>query len=104
LPERNSNEPMQIGQVEKDPMNSVAAPTVASEARDPVGVSASGESEPSSREDPGAMLPLRCGFPASCTSTLPGGSAMGGALTLFRVLGIPVRVHASWLVIYGLIA
>jgi hypothetical protein len=29
---------------------------------------------------------------------------MGGALTLFRVLGIPVRVHASWLVIYGLIA
>jgi Zn-dependent protease len=29
---------------------------------------------------------------------------MGGALTLFRVYGIPVRVHASWLVIYGLIA
>lgn len=29
---------------------------------------------------------------------------MGSALTLFRVFGIPVRVHASWLVIYGLIA
>jgi Zn-dependent protease/predicted transcriptional regulator len=29
---------------------------------------------------------------------------MGGALTLFRVFGIPVRVHASWLIIYGLIA
>jgi Zn-dependent protease len=29
---------------------------------------------------------------------------MGGALTLFRILDIPVRVHASWLVIYGLIA
>jgi Zn-dependent protease/predicted transcriptional regulator len=29
---------------------------------------------------------------------------MGGTLTLFRVFGIPVRVHASWLVIYGLIA
>lgn len=29
---------------------------------------------------------------------------MGGALTLFRVFGIPVRLHASWFVIYGLIA
>jgi Zn-dependent protease/predicted transcriptional regulator len=29
---------------------------------------------------------------------------MGGALTLFRIAGIPVRVHVSWLVIYGLIA
>ena len=29
---------------------------------------------------------------------------MESALTLFRVFGIPVRVHASWLVIYGLIA
>jgi Zn-dependent protease/predicted transcriptional regulator len=29
---------------------------------------------------------------------------MGSALTLFRVFGIPVRVHASWLVIYSLIA
>ncbi|OGK97929.1 MAG: hypothetical protein A3I14_02825 [Candidatus Rokubacteria bacterium RIFCSPLOWO2_02_FULL_73_56] len=29
---------------------------------------------------------------------------MTGAVTLFRVVGIPVRVHASWLVIFGLIA
>jgi Zn-dependent protease/predicted transcriptional regulator len=29
---------------------------------------------------------------------------MGGTVTLFRIRGIPVRVHASWLVIYGLIA
>ncbi len=29
---------------------------------------------------------------------------MGGSLTLFHVRGIPVRVHASWLVVYGLIA
>jgi Zn-dependent protease/CBS domain-containing protein len=29
---------------------------------------------------------------------------MGGSLTLFRIRGIPVRVHASWLVVYGLIA
>jgi Zn-dependent protease/predicted transcriptional regulator len=29
---------------------------------------------------------------------------MGGSLTLFHVRGIPVRVHVSWLVIYGLIA
>jgi Zn-dependent protease/predicted transcriptional regulator len=29
---------------------------------------------------------------------------MGGSLTLFRVRGIPVRVHVSWLIIYGLIA
>lgn len=29
---------------------------------------------------------------------------MGGTLTLFRIRGIPVQVHASWLVIYGLIA
>ena len=29
---------------------------------------------------------------------------MGGAVTLFRIAGIPVRVHASWLIIYGLIA
>lgn len=28
---------------------------------------------------------------------------MGGAVTLFRVRGIPVEVHASWLVIVGLI-
>jgi Zn-dependent protease/predicted transcriptional regulator len=28
---------------------------------------------------------------------------MGGAVTLFRVLGIPVRVHPSWLVILGLL-
>lgn len=32
------------------------------------------------------------------------GRAMGGAVTLFRIWGIPVRVHASWLVIFGLIA
>lgn len=29
---------------------------------------------------------------------------MSGTLTLFWIRGIPVRVHASWLVIYGLIA
>jgi len=29
---------------------------------------------------------------------------MTGTLTLFRIRGIPVRVHGSWLVIYGLIA
>jgi Zn-dependent protease/predicted transcriptional regulator len=29
---------------------------------------------------------------------------MGGSVTLFHIRGIPVRVHASWLVIYGLIA
>lgn len=29
---------------------------------------------------------------------------MSGGLTLFRIRGIPVRVHVSWLVIYGLIA
>ena len=29
---------------------------------------------------------------------------MGGSLTLFHIRGIPVRVHASWLVVYGLIA
>lgn len=29
---------------------------------------------------------------------------MGGSMTLFHVRGIPVRVHVSWLVIYGLIA
>jgi Zn-dependent protease/predicted transcriptional regulator len=29
---------------------------------------------------------------------------MGNAVTLFRVVGIPVRVHVSWLVIYGLLA
>jgi Zn-dependent protease/predicted transcriptional regulator len=29
---------------------------------------------------------------------------MGGVATLFRLWGIPVRVHASWLVIFGLIA
>ncbi|MGH7263927.1 MAG: site-2 protease family protein [Candidatus Rokuibacteriota bacterium] len=29
---------------------------------------------------------------------------MENALTLFRVVGIPVRVHVSWLVIYGLLA
>jgi Zn-dependent protease/CBS domain-containing protein len=29
---------------------------------------------------------------------------MGGSLTLFRIRGIPVRVHVSWLVVYGLIA
>ena len=29
---------------------------------------------------------------------------MGGSLTLFSIRGIPVRVHVSWLVIYGLIA
>jgi Zn-dependent protease len=29
---------------------------------------------------------------------------MSGTLTLFHLRGIPVRVHASWLVIYGLIA
>jgi hypothetical protein len=29
---------------------------------------------------------------------------MNGVVTLFRVAGIPVRVHASWLVIFGLIA
>ncbi|MGH7313007.1 MAG: M50 family metallopeptidase, partial [Candidatus Rokuibacteriota bacterium] len=29
---------------------------------------------------------------------------MGGVLTLFRIRGIPVRVHASWLVVFGLIA
>ncbi|MBI3455414.1 MAG: site-2 protease family protein [Candidatus Rokubacteria bacterium] len=29
---------------------------------------------------------------------------MSGAVTLFRVWGIPVRVHVSWLVIFGLIA
>jgi Zn-dependent protease len=29
---------------------------------------------------------------------------MGGTLTLFRIRGIPVQVHVSWLVIYGLIA
>jgi len=28
----------------------------------------------------------------------------GGSLTLFRVRGVPVRVHVSWLAIYGLIA
>jgi len=28
---------------------------------------------------------------------------MGGAVTIFRVLGIPVRVHPSWLVILGLL-
>jgi Zn-dependent protease/CBS domain-containing protein len=28
----------------------------------------------------------------------------GGAITLFHVRGIPVRVHGSWLVIFGLIA
>jgi Zn-dependent protease len=29
---------------------------------------------------------------------------MGNAVTLFRVAGIPVRVHVSWLAIYGLLA
>jgi Zn-dependent protease/CBS domain-containing protein len=29
---------------------------------------------------------------------------MDNAVTLFRVAGIPVRVHASWLVVYGLLA
>lgn len=29
---------------------------------------------------------------------------MGASLTLFHIRGIPVRVHVSWLVIYGLIA
>ena len=29
---------------------------------------------------------------------------MSGTLTLFRVRGIPVRVHMSWLVVFGLIA
>ncbi len=29
---------------------------------------------------------------------------MGNAVTLFRVAGIPIRVHVSWLVIYGLLA
>ncbi len=29
---------------------------------------------------------------------------MSGAVTLFRVRGIPVRVHMSWLVVFGLIA
>jgi len=29
---------------------------------------------------------------------------MTRGVTLFRVAGIPVRVHASWLVIFGLIA
>jgi Zn-dependent protease len=29
---------------------------------------------------------------------------MSGTLTLFRVRGIPVRVHVSWLVVFGLIA
>jgi len=29
---------------------------------------------------------------------------VGGTLTLFRIRGIPVRVHSSWLVVYGLIA
>lgn len=29
---------------------------------------------------------------------------MSGAITIFRVWGIPVRVHVSWLVIFGLIA
>ena len=29
---------------------------------------------------------------------------MGGSLTLFRIRGIPVRVHMSWLIIYGLIS
>ena len=38
----------------------------------------------------------RAGHPAPVTMT--------GAVTLFRVVGIPVRVHASWLVIFGLIA
>ena len=33
-----------------------------------------------------------------------GGAAMGHAVTLFRVAGIPVRVHVSWLAIYGLLA
>ncbi len=28
---------------------------------------------------------------------------MGGAVTLFRIFGIPVRVHASWLLILGLL-
>ncbi|MGH7393284.1 MAG: site-2 protease family protein [Candidatus Rokuibacteriota bacterium] len=28
----------------------------------------------------------------------------GGVVTLFRVAGIPVRIHVSWLVIFGLIA
>jgi Zn-dependent protease/predicted transcriptional regulator len=28
---------------------------------------------------------------------------MGGAVTLFRIAGIPVRVHASWLLILGLL-
>jgi Zn-dependent protease/CBS domain-containing protein len=31
-------------------------------------------------------------------------SAVGNTLTLFFIRGIPVRVHVSWLVIYGLIA
>ena len=30
--------------------------------------------------------------------------SMARAVTLFRVSGIPIRVHASWLVIFGLIA
>ncbi|MBI2461928.1 MAG: hypothetical protein HYV61_10660, partial [Candidatus Rokubacteria bacterium] len=29
---------------------------------------------------------------------------MDGVATLFRLWGIPVRVHASWLVIFGLLA
>jgi Zn-dependent protease/CBS domain-containing protein len=33
-----------------------------------------------------------------------GGASMGNAVTLFRVAGIPVRVHVSWLAIYGLLA
>src|SRR5581483_6698842 len=33
-----------------------------------------------------------------------GSMMMDNAVTLFRVAGIPVRVHASWLVVYGLLA
>lgn len=31
------------------------------------------------------------------------GDGMGGTVTLFRIRGIPVRVHMSWLVVFGLI-
>jgi hypothetical protein len=67
-------------------------------------VPANGKSERSCREDLARCILAVRNFLAGCASSLPGGSALGGALTLFRILDIPVRVHASWLVIYGLIA
>jgi hypothetical protein len=50
------------------------------------------------------MYPGSAQLPCGLRIKSPGRVCAGRCLTLVRIIDIPVRVHASWLVIYGLIA